>query len=750
MSDTLTWDLIVRDHGSASVAQFRKELSGAAKDADSSKQSWSALGEGITKIATGWVQASSKIGIGSLAMVKSAGAIQGVVGALGALSGVVGVVPAGLAQLGAIGATVKVGMVGVADAFAASSKGGKEYKAALDNLAPSQQKFVKAVVGQNKAWAEARKAVGQDLFAGLSREVKPLAATYLPMVEQGLGFIARGLNGAASALAEWAQTPKVVGVLTNVLMSAGRSAQNLGELFVNIGDIVIDVIGASNKSLGTMGGGLVDLSYKAVDFMNKFTANGTGGAFGKWVDRGKVALKQLGSVLGSIGHIIANVFSASGAHATNPLGGLATDLDRLAAASDKPAFKTGISQILGAISKSAASTQQYLPQVAKAVMDLVPAFSSVIQAGGGSFGTTLKIISGAVITMAPAINAFAAALVPLAPVLGVVSPAIYLAAKGFQLWEAAKGVILIVQQMGKAMAVLNAVLAFNPIIGTIVVIIALGAAFVIAYKKSETFRNVVNGALHAVETVAKAVWTVIKTVGVAAWNAIWGTIKVGVAAVKLAVRGVETVAKGVWTAIKTAANLAWKAIVAAIKGDIALIKAVFVTLPNYVKTVVTKVKNLFTATTLLAAGKKLVQGLINGIKAAIPNAVSAMSSGLSKLKKLLPGSPIQDGPLKSWNDGGAGKRLMGLLTTGINAGAPGAATAMSNALTGLGSPSGFTSGGYGASPTAAALAGGAGTVINLHVYQPLGTPSQVVNAVADAFAAAPAGSKKLPKGSVKS
>lgn len=750
MSETLSWDLIVRDHGSASVAKFRKELEGASKDADKSKGSWSSLGEGLTKVATGWMQASSKIGIGSLALVKSAGAIQGVVGALGAMSGVVGLVPGAFAQLGVIGATVKVGMAGVSDAFAAAGKGGKEYKQALDNLAPSQQKFVKSVVAQKGAWTEARKAVGQDLFANLSKEVKPLADTYLPMVEQGLGFVARGLNGAITALAEWAQTPKVVGVLTNVLMGAGRSAQNLGELFVNIGDIIIDVIGASTKSVGTMGGGIVDLSYKADDFMNKFTANGTGGDFTKWVDRGKAALKQMGSILGSVGHIIANVFSASGAHATSPLGNMAADMKKLSDASDKPAFKTGISKIFDAISKSAGSTQRYLPQVVKAIMDLAPAFASVIQAGGGSFGTTLKIISGAVITMAPAINAFAGALVPLAPVLGVVSPAIFLAAKGFQLWKAASGVVLIVQNLAKGMAVLNAVLAFNPIIGTIIVVIALGAALVLAYKKSETFRNIVNGALHAVEAVAKAVWTAIKGSALAVWHAIEAVVKSVVSVIKVQVKAAEVIAKGVWTAIKTAASIAFKGIVTLVKADIAIIKAVFVTLPNAVKSVVNKVKGLFTAKTLSNAGKLLIQGLTAGIKAAASGPINAAKSVVSKIKKLLPGSPIQEGPLKSWNNGGAGKRLMGLLTSGINAGAPGAANAMSKALTGLGSPSGFVSGGYGASPSGAAMAGGGGNVIHLHVTQPLATPTQLVNAVAAAFTAAPAGSMKLPKGSVKS
>src|SRR5699024_5589526 len=44
-------------------------------------------------------------------------------------------------------------------------------------------------------------------------------------------------------------------------------------------------------------------------------------------------------------------------------------------------------------------------------------------------------------------------------------------------------------------------------------IAAIGTAFVIAYKKSETFRNIVNGALNGVVAGFKMAWGAIKSVG---------------------------------------------------------------------------------------------------------------------------------------------------------------------------------------------------------------------------------------------
>ena len=59
----------------------------------------------------------------------------------------------------------------------------------------------------------------------------------------------------------------------------------------------------------------------------------------------------------------------------------------------------------------------------------------------------------------------------------------------------------------------------NPVGLVIAGIVALGAAFVIAYKKSETFRNIVNGALQGVVDGFQFLWNGIKAIGsaIAAW-----------------------------------------------------------------------------------------------------------------------------------------------------------------------------------------------------------------------------------------
>lgn len=74
-----------------------------------------------------------------------------------------------------------------------------------------------------------------------------------------------------------------------------------------------------------------------------------------------------------------------------------------------------------------------------------------------------------------------------------------------------------------ACTALGATIAFltSPIGIVIVIIAALVAAFVIAYKNSETFRNIVNGAIKGVADAFKAFIAWVTP----AWNALWAAIK---------------------------------------------------------------------------------------------------------------------------------------------------------------------------------------------------------------------------------
>lgn len=97
--------------------------------------------------------------------------------------------------------------------------------------------------------------------------------------------------------------------------------------------------------------------------------------------------------------------------------------------------------------------------------------------------------------------------------------------------------------------------------------------------------------------------------------------------------------------------------------------------------------------TLYSAGVDLMAGFARGIGDKIDDAIDAVRDGLSKIKGLLPGSPIKWGPLKSWNNGGAGKRLMAGVADGIRDGERGVRAAGEVAVSGLAGASAVRGGG---------------------------------------------------------
>ena len=75
---------------------------------------------------------------------------------------------------------------------------------------------------------------------------------------------------------------------------------------------------------------------------------------------------------------------------------------------------------------------------------------------------------------------------------------------------AAAFLIPAMQKAAGAMKALNLTFLTNPVFLVVAAIVALVAIFVVAYKKSETFRRIVDGAFRGVKRAAEAVWNWIK------------------------------------------------------------------------------------------------------------------------------------------------------------------------------------------------------------------------------------------------
>lgn len=203
-------------------------------------------------------------------------------------------------------------------------------------------------------------------------------------------------------------------------------------------------------------------------------------------------------------------------------------------------------------------------------------------------------------------------------------------------------------------------IAMGPIGLVIIAVVALVALIVTHMDK---VKAIISAAWNVIKSVTSAVWGAIKS----ALSAVWGAIKTAVmfvfdaikAYIMVWVHGVQAVIGGVSAVIgvvRDAFGAAKDAVVDKLGAAIDFVKGI----PGKVTGALGNLGSL-----LYDKGKALIQGLIDGIMAMFGKITDTVGKVAGLVGKFLPGSPIQEGPLKSWNNGGAGKALGGLLAEGM-------------------------------------------------------------------------------------
>lgn len=128
----------------------------------------------------------------------------------------------------------------------------------------------------------------------------------------------------------------------------------------------------------------------------------------------------------------------------------------------------------------------------------------------------------------------------------------------------------------------NAAMSANPISLIIIGLVALGVAIFVAYKKSETFRNIVQATWAGIKAAFTVAWAFIKPILVGLGQFLIGNV---VPIFKM----LWTVIKAVWSGILTAIRVAWAIIKPIFNVIVAIIRGVlvvaFVVLKNAIKIV---------------------------------------------------------------------------------------------------------------------------------------------------------------------
>lgn len=198
---------------------------------------------------------------------------------------------------------------------------------------------------------------------------------------------------------------------------------------------------------------------------------------------------------------------------------------------------------------------------------------------------------------------------------------------------------------------LNAAMSANPIGLIVIAIVALIAGIVLAYKHSETFRNIVNGVWNAIKTgVVTAInfvrdhwklivaillgplgpaFLIISTFWRQIWGAIqtaWGLIRPVFNAIASFVRGTLSVA---FTVFRNLVKIVWIGIQLYIKVAWAIIKSYFTAMKFYIQNVLAPIfKWLW---------NNIVKPVWNGIKSAISTNWNAIKAIWNALRSYLSG-----------------------------------------------------------------------------------------------------------------
>lgn len=440
-------------------------------------------------------------GAGVAALTSSLGGLVAAVGALAAaLAPTVGILaglPATIALTGGALAALRVGLVGVGDAFGALASGdAAKFEQALAKLAPSAQAFLREAQALGPAMSALRRQVQGALFAPLQGELTAVAQNLTGPLRAGLTSTAAEFGRLGKAVFTFGRSSSAVTLVRDTFATLSAQLGGIDSSTVTgLLSAVQEFIGATLPGFSTLGSSIDGALGRLSNFLSTAAR---GGQALQWLESGKTALSQLGSILADVGATVGNVVGAIQAAGGGTLGSFAALTERMrefTASAEGASQITEIFRVLNTLASQTGGVIEALvggladlaptlsqlallvgPILTQAIQGVVPAlqglgsglvgvFEQVGQAvailaeGGGlaSFGQAVGDLLAAVAPLAPAFASLVnSGLVVLGPVLSALAPVVSALASAFRaLAESPAGLVLgpLVVQFGLVAAV---------------------------------------------------------------------------------------------------------------------------------------------------------------------------------------------------------------------------------------------------------------------------------------------------------
>ena len=632
-------------------------------------------------------------GLGVAALAAAPG-ILSLASALAKLAGFAALIPAAAgAATGAIGALV-VGFQGFGDALKNIGDPAK-FGESLEKLAPNARAAAVAIKDSVPAWKAMQQAVQDTLFDGFADSVREVTSSLLPSLKAGLVENAAALNGLGRELAAAVANAGRSGDI-GVIFSAGEQA--LANLRGAIGPVVAGIM-----DLGVAGSvWLPKLTAGAADAAKRFQAWAAvkveNGDFDRWVQGAIDTLAQVVDVGRSAVSIIKSLMDAANASGASGLDTLQGAMSRIAEVMRGPEFQAGLTGFFEGIRAGSAGVASALPAIGSALAALGAAVGPVAAVMGSVLGRALEVVAQAVQVAAPYVQQIATLLgETLLESLDLLAPALgpLIEQLGTALVTALSAIAPLIPQiitallplipaisellppLGRLVAeVAPALLAFiqaaTPLIQVLAQVVTVLAqaidtllvpsmkgmaefaqfSFGIAGKAAQVFQAVVTPVLDAVSALLRGdfsqAWSIAASAVGAALRASLGWV-VGIGASIIA----SLLSMG--ARIIASAREAWDGFVQAVIFGGARSQGEASTIPGRIAAVLTG--------SLFGAGSALMGTFVRGIRSMFQPAIDAAEAIFNAIASRVPHSPVKEGPLRVFNNGAAGKKLvqMGLI-----------------------------------------------------------------------------------------
>lgn len=446
----------------------------------------------------------------------------------------------------------------VADALTAVKTAGRGAGGGLDTagealakLSPNGRAVILMLRSLQGGWSAAARTAQQKTFAGAAGDLKDLSATYLPGATRWLGRMAGSFNLAIRESAGLAQTRGFVADVGLFTDNTATATDRLARALRPVINGIMQFVAVGSGFLPGIAGDTLSIAER---FERWAAASRESGRMQAWISDALGVLKQLGAIAGNVVGSVRSIFQAGddGGSTLGSLVAATAAMDAWLASAEGQQFVnelltnlrdvvSGVAAALPALAGSGSAltdTFSVMGTVMGTVADHTDTLAAVLPYLAAAYVVVKTAQLGAnvaAVASLPIQTAQAIANTRLARALEVQNKSLKATATAQRGAAAATAVNTTATTAGdvaqkrsivstiaarvaavatsvatKAWAagqwLLNAALTANPIGLIVLAIVALVAGLVLAYKKSDTFRAIVDGALRAVGAAATWLW----------------------------------------------------------------------------------------------------------------------------------------------------------------------------------------------------------------------------------------------------